>query len=172
MGGIVINLGYVPIFDNAEPKWLIHDGVGLTPFNPHRSPPLIADSLRALPCPTYYAHLNHGADPLHCIQIPPHIEADVEMTLVQMPSTVLKTRGMGDMRVTRYAWTARFPVSEVGLWSGEWVLEGEATPEGERMLQRALQGRGMFLWRVVLDRCLNGMVWLQLVRTIGIKVER
>ena len=167
IGDIVVNLGYVPLLNDEESKWLIHNGVGLEPFSPHGSAPPIANSLGTFPCPTYYAHLTRGTDPLYCIRIPPLVISGAEMTLVQMPMTVLKTRGKGPMRVTRYAWTARVPVYGVGLWSGEWILEGEATPEGQRMLQRALQGREVFIWRIVLDKCVSGVLWLQFVQSLG-----
>ncbi|KAF8339555.1 uncharacterized protein EI90DRAFT_2251900 [Cantharellus anzutake] len=100
-----------------------------------------------------------------------------EFNFIELKSDVVRTRALGPARiVNRLAWIARFEVYQddygrdgdgrrVDLgdgWAGEWFLEAEGTPEGMKKLKGALEGKESFLWRVLLDRCVKGSVWLRL----------
>jgi len=116
---------------------------------------------------------------------------DVEFCLIELKRDVLRTRVLGPVRiVNRFAWIARFEMyyherqsgileknggdtSSEGVrrdknefskgWVGEWIIEADGTPEGRKKLQVALEGRESFLWRVMLERCAPGVIWLKLI---------
>ncbi|KAK7033227.1 MIF4G/MA4-domain-containing protein [Favolaschia claudopus] len=165
-GDIVCNLGYVPPHTDDRTssdgslesrlgsehsrqnrgKWLIFNGDSLVPFSPPDSLPL--RSVFILPSPRYYTHImSPHHDPVFTFRCFPPCDDVPQFTLGSLLTTVRSPHSpTGYAQVKKPMWTARVykqiaQDEEAGLgWQGEWVLEGEGTREGQRVLLDCLRG--------------------------------
>ncbi|KAF7336720.1 MIF4G/MA4-domain-containing protein [Mycena venus] len=167
-GDIVCNLGYVPPHSPDEPgsssdgslpdsagsehtlqnrkKWLIFNGESLVPFSPPQSLPL--RDVFILPSPFYYSHIMPPrSDLVFTVRCFPPCDDIPQFTLVSSSIKVQSPHSpTGYALVNKLVWTARVwkqvaQDDEIGLgWQGEWVLEGEGTREGQRVLLDCLRG--------------------------------
>ncbi|KDR79002.1 hypothetical protein GALMADRAFT_94242 [Galerina marginata CBS 339.88] len=160
----------------SQRKWLLFDGDMLIPYSPPDLLPL-AHPLN-LPSPFYYAHLAPPhANLLFSISRLPVCDDVPQLLLINAASRVPSPHSpKGAAVVKRYAWTARVvrlkgmgpedADMDVGEgWFGEWVLEGEGTQEGKRLLLDALAGRplGRRVWELVREKSGGGKIWLRLL---------
>ncbi|TEB25173.1 hypothetical protein FA13DRAFT_1756658 [Coprinellus micaceus] len=189
-GDIVCNLGYVPPLEDSgssegeDPngggefimmrpgasgqnggasggaqKWLLYNGHMLVPYTPPDLLPL--DQPLNLPTPFYYAHIMPPFTNLsYVISQLPVCDDVPQLTLVNGSKKVKSPHSPnGFAMVKKYSWIAR-----VG-WFGEWVLEGEGTPEGKLLLINALKGHnlGHREWELVREKSGGGKLWLRYV---------
>ncbi|TFK18127.1 hypothetical protein FA15DRAFT_675540 [Coprinopsis marcescibilis] len=157
---------------NASGKWLIFDGTLLVPYTPPDLLPLIRPM--NLPTPFYYAHiLPQLTNPSYVISQLPVCRDAPQLTLVHSTKKVRSPHSPnGYALVKKYSWTARVVRlrgdvdQETGEgWFGEWILEGEGTPEGQQFLINALRGRelGHRVWELVREKSGGGKLWLRLL---------
>ncbi|EJD06508.1 uncharacterized protein FOMMEDRAFT_17042 [Fomitiporia mediterranea MF3/22] len=176
VGDIVCNFGYVPLVDESEEnaqekdhrRWLIFTGEQLDIYHPTRPPP-IAGAL-SLPSPFYYIHiLPTFINPRLRLILPPS-RAQFSLSVV-MTRVASSHASSGYARVKTFAWLATFdahplPGSPMSSgWAGEWVLQGEGTPEGKIALQDALQGgqEAEHEYEIVLENSGGGKLWLRMI---------
>ncbi|KAF6757187.1 hypothetical protein DFP72DRAFT_249186 [Ephemerocybe angulata] len=153
-------------------KWLLYNGHMLVPYTPPDLLPL-SQPLN-LPTPFYYAHIMPPFTNLSYIisQLP--VCDDVpQLTLVHGSKKVRSPHSPnGYAMVKKYSWVARVvrmrneTDGEMGEgWFGEWILEGEGTPEGKQLLINALRGHnlGHREWELVREKSGGGKLWLRLL---------
>ncbi|KAF8206289.1 hypothetical protein K438DRAFT_1904995 [Mycena galopus ATCC 62051] len=168
---IVCNLGYPPRLAGDEHdlqnrrKWLIFNGRALVPFSPPESLPL--RNVFTLPSPFYYMHIMPPlSDPVFTVRCFPPCDDIPQLSLVT-------TFANGVCVVKKPMWTARVwkqvaQDDEIGLgWQGEWVLEGEGTREGQKVLLDCLRGvRGPLReWQLVREKSGGDRLWFRLIKT-------
>lgn len=167
--GLASNGGAAP---SGSQKWLLYNGHMLVPYTPPDLLPL--DQPLNLPTPFYYAHIMPPYTNLSYIinQLP--VCDDVpQLTLVNGTKKVKSPHSPnGFALVKKYSWIARVvrlrraADGEMGEgWFGEWVLEGEGTPEGKMLLINALKGHnlGHREWELVREKSGGGKLWLRYV---------
>ncbi|KAJ7903417.1 hypothetical protein B0H14DRAFT_2427223 [Mycena olivaceomarginata] len=199
VGDIVCNLGYVPPHTPDEPgsssddnlpdsagneyalqnrrKWLIFNGELLIPFSPPQSLPL--RNVFILPSPFYYTHIMPPlSDPVFAVRSFPRCDDVPQLTLVSLSTKVRSPHSpTGYALVKKPVWTARVwrqvaQDDEIGLgWQGEWVLEGEGTPEGQKALVDCLRGvRGPLReWQLVREKSSGDSLYFRLIKTFSRK---
>ena len=161
--------------NSAEKKWLLFDGYSLVPFSPPEPPPI--DDPLMLPSPFYYSHItNPISNQIYRLVFPsPDFTDAPRMTLVYTSSTVKSPHSpSGSATVKKYMWVARVMVrtefSHFGEgeaigdgWKGEWVLEGDGTPEGRQVLIDCIKGSNMEKreWEFVREKSGGGRIWLK-----------
>ncbi|KAJ7227306.1 hypothetical protein GGX14DRAFT_418989 [Mycena pura] len=189
VGDVVCNLGYVPPPDEPgssdgdsagsentlqnRRKWLLFNGESLVPFSLPESLPLSNPFI--LPSPFYYFHvMRPQTNPVFAVRCFPPCDDTPQLTLL---SSSVKVRSphspTGYALVQKSAWTARVwkPVAqeeEVGLgWQGEWVLEGDGTPEGQKVLIDCLRGvKGPLReWELLREKSGGDRLWFRQVPT-------
>ncbi|KAJ7261847.1 hypothetical protein B0H12DRAFT_1105956 [Mycena haematopus] len=197
-GDIVCNLGYVPphtpdessssdgsLPDSAESerslqnrrKWLIFNGESLYPFSPPESLPL--RNVFILPSPFYYSHIMPPlSDPVFAVRCFPACDDIPQFTLMSLSTKVRSPHSpTGYALVKKPMWVARVwkqvaQDDEIGLgWQGEWVLEGEGTREGHKVLLDCLRGvRGPLReWQLIRDKSGGNRLWFRLIKTFSTK---
>ncbi|KAJ7475958.1 hypothetical protein FB451DRAFT_1245321 [Mycena latifolia] len=197
-GDIVCNLGFVPPHSPDEPgssdgslpdsagsehafqnrrKWLLFNGQSLVPFSPPESLPLRNPFI--LPSPCYYTHIMPPlTNPVFTVRCFPPCEDIPQLTLVSLSTKVRSPHSpMGYALVKKHMWTARVwkqvaDDDEIGLgWQGEWVLEGEGTREGQKVLLDCLRGvKGPLReWQLVREKCTGERLWFRLIKTFSPK---
>ena len=176
VGDIVCNFGYVPLAEEAEEngqekdhrRWLIFTGEQLEIYHPTQPPPITG--ALSLPSPFYYTHiLPPFVNPRLRLVLPP-FRAQYSISPVATRVASPQTPG-GFARVRTYAWIASFDVNpSLGSpinsgWAGEWVLQGEGTPEGKIALQDALRGgqETEHEYEIMIENCGAGKLWLRSV---------
>ncbi|KAJ7285118.1 hypothetical protein C8J57DRAFT_1170361 [Mycena rebaudengoi] len=198
-GDIVCNLGYLPPHSPDEPessngslsdsavgsepalhnrrKWLLFNGSrqSLVPFSPPESLPLSNPFI--LPSPCYYTHIMPpSTDPVFTVRSLPPCDDIPQLTLVNVSTKVRSPHSpTGYAAVKRPAWIARVwrqvaQDDDIGLgWQGEWVLEGEGTHEGQKVLLDCLRGvKGPPReWQIVREKSTGGRIWFRLIRTFS-----
>ncbi|KAJ7170840.1 hypothetical protein C8R43DRAFT_1231566 [Mycena crocata] len=199
-GDIVCNLGFVPPHSPDEPgssssdgslpdsagsehalqnrrKWLLFNGEALIPFSPPASIPVTNPFI--LPHPLYYTHIMPPrTNPVFTVRCFPPCDDIPQLTLA---STATKVRSphspSGYALVKKPVWTARVwkqiaQDDDIGLgWQGEWVLEGEGTREGQKVLLDCLRGvKGPFReWQLIREKCTGDRLWFRLIKTYSSK---
>ncbi|KAJ7158631.1 hypothetical protein C8R46DRAFT_1109737 [Mycena filopes] len=197
-GDIVCNLGFVPPHTPDEPgssdgslpesagsepalqnrrKWLLFNGESLVPFSPPE--PLPLRNVFILPSPFYYAHIMPSpANPAFIVRCFPPCDDIPQLTLGSSSTKVRSPHSpTGYALVKKPTWTARVwkqvaQDDEIGLgWQGEWVLEGEGTPEGQKVLLDCLRGvRGPLReWQLVREKSGGDRLWFRLIKTFSSK---
>lgn len=157
---------------SAQQKWLLFNGHVLVPYTPPDLLPL--DQPLNLPTPFYYAHIMPSFTNLSYVITQLPVCDDVpQLTLVHSSKKVRSPHSpSGFALVKKYSWIARVVRmrtagdGEMGEgWFGEWVLEGEGTPEGKVVLLNALRGYelGHREWELVREKSGGGKLWLRLV---------
>ncbi|KAJ7126871.1 hypothetical protein C8R44DRAFT_779777 [Mycena epipterygia] len=194
-GDIVCNLGYVPPHTADEPgssdgnlpdsagrehalqnrrKWLLFNGESLVPFSPPESLPLSNPFI--LPSPCYYTHIMPPLmNPVFTVRSFPPCDDIPQLTLVSSSTKVRSPHSpTGYALVKKPVWTARVwkvaQNDEIGLgWEGEWVLEGEGTREGQKILIDCLRGvKGPFReWQLVREKSYRDRLWFRLIKTFS-----
>jgi hypothetical protein len=153
-------------------KWLLYNGHMLVPYTPPDLLPL--DQPLNLPTPFYYAHIMPPFTNLsYVISQLPVCDDVPQLTLVNGSKKVKSPHSPnGFAMVKKYSWIARVvrlrtPADgDMGEgWFGEWVLEGEGTPEGKLLLINALKGHnlGHREWELVREKSGGGKLWLRYV---------
>jgi len=156
----------------SSQKWLLFNGQVLVPYTPPDLLPL--DQPFNLPTPFYYHHIMPPFTNLSYIikQLPqcdnvPHLQLVSSSKKVRSPHSP-----NGFAMVKKHSWIARVARQrteadgEMGEgWFGEWILEGEGTPEGLQLLLNALKGQslGHREWEFVRDKSGGGKLWLRYV---------
>ncbi|KAJ6531919.1 hypothetical protein B0H19DRAFT_1005527 [Mycena capillaripes] len=197
-GDIVCNLGYVPPHTPDEPgssdgslpdyagsehalqnrrKWLLFNGESLVPFSPPE--PLPLRNVFILPSPFYYAHIMPAlSDPVFTVRSFPPCDDIPQLTLASSSAKVRSPHSpTGFALVQKHMWTARVwkqvaQDDDIGLgWQGEWVLEGEGTREGQRVLLDCLRGvKGPLReWQLMREKSSGDRLWFRLIKTIPSK---
>ncbi|CAE6424460.1 unnamed protein product [Rhizoctonia solani] len=177
--------------DAPQTEWLIFTGHALVSYVPPAPPPPDINIL-ALPGPAYYSHLYTPAPtqlvlpecepgPTVCGSVyafsVPRRSNEPTLTLDSSVYYVKSSRGVA--RVRRPVWIASFrvdrtfPGSRKGKhransvlaeeWTGEWVLEGMGTREGERALLDAIDDGQVRFWEWVRHKSGPGRNWFRLV---------
>ncbi|KAJ6609205.1 hypothetical protein B0H10DRAFT_2065038 [Mycena sp. CBHHK59/15] len=193
-GDIVCNLGYVPppeepgSSDGSLPdsagsehalqnrrKWLLFNGESLVPFSPPESLPLRNPFI--LPSPCYYAHVMPPlTNPVFTVDRLPPCDDIPQMRLVSSSTKVRSPHSpTGFALVQKPVWTARVwrqvaQDDDIGLgWQGEWVLEGEGTREGQKVLLDCLRGTKSFFreWHLIREKSNEGRIWFRLIKTFS-----
>ncbi|KAJ7030364.1 hypothetical protein C8F04DRAFT_961635 [Mycena alexandri] len=191
-GDIVCNLGFVPPHTPDEPgssdgslpdsagsepalqnrrTWLLFNGESLVPFSPPE--PLPLRNVFILPSPFYYTHIMPSlANPVFIVRCFPPCDDIPQLTLVSSSTKVRSPHSpTGYALVKKPMWTARVwkqvaQDDEIGLgWQGEWVLEGEGTREGQKVLIDCLRGvRGPLReWHLVREKSGEDRLWFRCV---------
>ncbi|KAJ7761900.1 hypothetical protein DFH07DRAFT_771219 [Mycena maculata] len=197
-GDIVCNLGYLPPHtpdelgssDGSFPdsaaseqslqnrrRWLLFNGDSLVPFSPPESPPLSNPFI--LPSPCYYTHIMPPlTNPVFTVRSFPPCDDIPQFRLVNASTKVKSPHSpTGYALVKRSVWTARVwkqvaQDDEIGLgWQGEWVLEGDGTREGQKVLLDCLRGvRGPLReWQLVREKSVGDRLWFRLIKTFSTK---
>ncbi|KAI5119420.1 hypothetical protein M0805_009871 [Coniferiporia weirii] len=180
VGDVVCNFGYVPPVEEPEEsgpekdhrRWLVFTGDRLSVYHPTQ-PPSITGAL-SLPSPFYYMHiLPPLANPRFRLTLPP---LRAQYTLAALTTTVASPHAPGGhARVKTFAWLAMLDVHAGSImntgWAGEWVLQGEGTPEGRISLEIALHGgqESECEYEIDVAKSGNGKLWLS---TTGILTGR
>ncbi|CUA74141.1 hypothetical protein RSOLAG22IIIB_05431 [Rhizoctonia solani] len=178
--------------DARQTEWLIFTGHALVSYVPPAPPPPDINIL-SLPGPAYYSHLYNPTPtqlvlpecepgPAVCGSVyafsVPRRSTEPTFTLDSSVSYVKSSRGVA--RVWRPVWIASFRVDPVfrggsrkgkhradsvlsEAWSGEWVLEGMGTREGERALLNAMDDGQVRFWEWVREKSTPGRHWFRLV---------
>ncbi|KZV64589.1 hypothetical protein PENSPDRAFT_548905, partial [Peniophora sp. CONT] len=185
-GDLVCNFGYLPpettdredvvsgsesgssvgSADAKDGLWLLFDGTELVPWDPATALPL-EDPL-SLPSPLYFAHvLPVGTPSRLTLALPP---AEPQFALQRLTLDVPSPNSpRGVARTHRFAWLATLPPAHrEGLgegWQGEWVLEGEGTPEGRARLREAVSSavNRALEWEMVPEKTTASRLWLRCV---------
>ncbi|VDB98725.1 unnamed protein product [Peniophora sp. CBMAI 1063] len=189
-GDLVCNLGYLPpettetedvvtgsesgsagsssvgSTESRDGLWLLFDGTELVPWDPTTPLPL-GDPL-SLPSPLYYAHVLPAGTPSRLTLALPRAEPQfaLQRLTLDVPSP---NSPRGIARTHRFAWLATLPPAHrenLGEgWQGEWVLEGEGTPEGRARLLDAVSGaiNRAQEWEMVPEKTTASRLWLRLV---------
>ncbi|KAL5526541.1 hypothetical protein ACEPAF_8265 [Sanghuangporus sanghuang] len=176
VGDVVCNFGYVPLAEEPEEngqekdhrRWLVFTGAQLEIYRPTQPPPITG--ALSLPSPLYYTHILPPFINPRLRLILPSFRAHYSLAPLATRVTSPQTPG-GYARVKTFAWLASFdvypsPGSLVSSgWAGEWVLQGEGTPEGKIALQDALRGgqETEHEYEVMLENCGAGKLWLRSV---------
>ncbi|KAJ7104035.1 hypothetical protein B0H15DRAFT_808183 [Mycena belliarum] len=197
-GDIVCNLGYVPPHSSDEPgssdgslpdsagsdpaskirlKWLLFDGKSLVPFIPPEPVPLRNPFI--LPSPRYYMHIMPPlTNPSLLVRCFPPCDDIPQLTLGSLSTKVRSPHSpTGYAQVKKPMWAARVwkqvgDNEEIGLgWQGEWVLQGDGTREGQKVLLDCLRGvRGPPReWQLVREKCNGDRLWFRLIKTYSDK---
>ncbi|KAJ6576617.1 hypothetical protein DFH09DRAFT_364810 [Mycena vulgaris] len=197
-GDIICNLGYVPPHSPDEPgssdgslpdsagsehafrnrrKWLLFNGQSLVPFSPPESLPLSNPFI--LPSPCYYTHIMPQlTNPVFTVRCFPPCDDIPQLRLVSLSTKVRSPHSPTGFALAKKAmWTARVwkqvaQDDEIGLgWQGEWVLEGEGTREGQKVLLDCLRGvKGPLReWELVREKSAGGRLWFRLIKTFSTK---
>ncbi|CAE6446966.1 unnamed protein product [Rhizoctonia solani] len=182
---------FSPSSDARSTEWLIFTGHALVPYAPPAPPPPDINIL-SLPGPAYYSHLYTPSPtqltlpecepgPAVCGLVyafsVPRRSTEPSLRLDSSVSYVKSSRGVA--RVWRPVWIASFRVDRTWLgsrkgkeransnlaeeWTGEWVLEGMGTREGERALVQAIDDGHVRFWEWVREKSAPGRVWFRLV---------
>ncbi|KAJ6508007.1 hypothetical protein C8R47DRAFT_1174336 [Mycena vitilis] len=190
VGDVVCNLGYVPPHTPDEPgssdgslpdsagnenalqnrrKWLLFNGESLVPFSPPE--PLPLRNVFILPSPFYYAHIMPPlSDPVFTVRCFAPCDDIPQMTLVSSSTKVRSPHSpTGFAMVKKPMWTARVwkqvaQDDDIGLgWQGEWVLEGEGTREGQKVLLDCLRGvKGPYReWQLIREKSSGDRLWFR-----------
>jgi hypothetical protein len=155
---------------SSSQKWLLFNGHVLVPYTPPDLLPL--DQPLNLPTPFYYAHIMPPFTNLSYVITQLPVCDDVpQLTLVYSSKKVPSPHSPnGFAMVKKYSWIARVvrlrteADGEMGEgWFGEWILEGEGTPEGKMLLVNALKGYslGYREWELVREKSGGGKLWLR-----------
>lgn len=181
VGDVVCNLGYVPLVDETQENgnsekdhrlWLVFTGDQLAIYHPSRPPPIAGSLSLSLPSPFYYSHiLPSNTNPRLCLTLP---TLRASFSLSSVTSNVVTPHSPGGYaRVKTHAWLTSLdanrycaPSSVMNAgWIGEWILQGEGTPEGRVSLQKALQGgrETECEYEIDLEKSGNGRLWLRFV---------
>lgn len=181
VGDVVCNLGYIPVLEESQDSptsekdhrlWLVFTGDQLAVYHPTQPPPIAGSLSLSLPSPFYYAHI-----------LPPFVNPRLRLTLPTLRASFLLSSVTttvttphspgGHARVKTHAWLASLdanaycaPPSVMNSgWVGEWILQGEGTPEGLVGLQDALRGgrETECEYEIDLEKCGNGRLWLRCV---------
>ena len=187
-GDLVCNLGYLPpepsedvvsgsesvsagsssagSTEGRDGLWLLFDGTELVPWDP--ATPLPLEDPLSLPSPLYYAHVLPTGTPSRLTLALPRAEPmfALQRLTLDVPSPH-SPRGVA--RTHRFAWLATLPPAHrEGLgegWQGEWVLEGEGTPEGRARLLDAVSSaiNRPQEWEMVPEKTTASRLWLRCV---------
>ncbi|KAJ1307928.1 hypothetical protein OPQ81_002004 [Rhizoctonia solani] len=192
-GDIVCNLGYVPrastpglpdqfgrlihSSDAGRTEWLIFTGHALVPYVP---PPVLPHQTL-----TYFPflaqrtiHICPAVGGLVYAFSVPRRSTEPTLTLDSSVGYVKSSRGVA--RVWRPVWIASFRVDQTWSlgsrkgkqranstlaeeWTGEWVLEGMGTREGQAALLNAIDDGHVRFWEWVREKSSPGRVWFRLV---------
>lgn len=187
-GDIVVNLGYIPPSEESSDEsmgppsklWLLFNGEVLIPYTPPEQMLPLPNPL-SLPSPFYYSHLTpSNTSPVYRLPRFPKVDEVPQLTLVHVSTKIPSPRSPeGFVLVKRYCWTARVYVhGGIGLgtdealglgWLGEWVLQGDGTKEGRKVLLNCLRGHDTghngagFRWELVRDKSGGGRIWFRWV---------
>ncbi|KAH7341410.1 hypothetical protein B0J17DRAFT_259506 [Rhizoctonia solani] len=189
-GSPVDQFGRFTTPDARQTEWLIFTGHALVPYAPPAPPPPDINIL-SLPGPAYYSHLYTPSPtqltlpecepgPAVCGLVyafsVPRRSTEPSLRLDSSVSYVKSSRGVA--RVWRPVWIASFRVDRTSLgssrkgkeransnlaeeWTGEWVLEGMGTQEGERALLQAIDDGHVRFWEWVREKSGPGRVWFR-----------
>ncbi|KAJ7650127.1 hypothetical protein FB45DRAFT_730557 [Roridomyces roridus] len=190
-GDVVCNLGYLPPHSSEEPsgssdssfesaaaaneqkgnrrKWLLFNGQSLVPFSPPEPIPLSNPFI--LPSPFYYLPIMPPrTNPVFTVRAFPPCGSVPQMRLVSSTVRVRSPHSpFGYAMAKKVVWTARVwrqvtQDDEIGYgWQGEWVLEGEGTREGQKVLLDCLRGvKGpMREWELVREKSTGETLWFR-----------
>ncbi|KAG2017780.1 hypothetical protein CC2G_007261 [Coprinopsis cinerea AmutBmut pab1-1] len=158
--------------NTSSTKWLLFNGHILVPYTPPDLLPL-TEPLN-LPTPFFYAHIMPPMTNLSYIITRLPVCDDVpQLTLIHSTRKVRSPHSPnGFAMVRKWSWIARVvrlrteADGEMGEgWFGEWILEGEGTPEGKQLLLDALKGHelGHREWELVREKSGSGKLWLRLL---------